>query len=517
MEQIRIHRHLSTGLHGDFKSVSTIEIDEKPFSEGAFGIVYFCHSVNSKKTAIPQIIKIFKEANPGDLEHNYKTIKQLQTKLEKKNLELLKQGGKPLTEVLPAFKGVPQFSFEGILKGKRVKGFSANNLKSMGFTEFKEILEDETLLDGYQKAELDQKLLIAYHFVSAFDILREFLYIHADIKPEAIFVNTSTNECALIDFDSGVITEKPTDEPNTWGANNDWIAPEIWEQLKSQNNKSEKIRVSLNSDVWSVMIGVHYFLTTVHPLFYLSEVSPRTINEYFLHSKWPNIQKKSWYFNNESTDIYDTYLSWINTLLPEEVKKLISTTINYGYKDPVKRASYGNWKKVLFSAQKPPEFKLLEIDRPVVVNGVETTISWAVEGAHTIMIDNHIGKVPAQGKITVSPSKNTLYTINAIGYFGETPKTCLIKVFPTPIMESLLVPVPDFSKTIKFEMPQVAAPHIDVSIRFNNIEGPTTFPFDAPPIEWERLSPIKKEKSSFWNFSKLFHEIQKKILGRTSN
>lgn len=65
-------------------------------------------------------------------------------------------------------------------------------------------------------------MLIAYRLVSAFKLLNELHFIHADLKPEAIFINTSISECAIIDFDSGTVTERPTDEPNVWGAPNDW-------------------------------------------------------------------------------------------------------------------------------------------------------------------------------------------------------------------------------------------------------------------------------------------------------
>lgn len=513
MKSIQIHRFKSTGLQRSYGTLNSIEIEDRPFSEGAFGEVYNCHSVNGLPSSVPQIIKIFKEKNPGDADHNYLTIKRLQDKLNKKNQELQRTKGDSLLQCYPALKGVPQFSFEGHLNGKKVRGFSADNLKSLGFVEFKDILEKEQLLSKYQKLAIDQKLLIGYHFVSAFKVLRDFYFIHADIKPEAIFVNTHTNECAIIDFDSGVITEHPDDEPNTWGAANDWVAPEIWDQLKNQTSLHQKIQVDLYTDAWSIMIGVHYFLTTVHPLFFLKELSPKVIRQYFGENQWPNT-KKSWYFNQDYSTVYSKYFDWISNHLPVEIKNGFAQSINYGYQNPIQRTSYDGWQQALKAVQQPPVFNRVEINRSAILTGMDCNIRWDVSNAHTVIINNNIGKVATSGSISVTPQKDTTYQIKAIGHYGEAIENLAIRVFPTPVLESLLVPVPEFSQRVDFKPLQISTPEIDFSIKYQpNIYSEKT-DFSMPPIEWPELNTVKKKYTPFLVLSNLYYEFKRKIFGR---
>ena len=54
MKQIQVTSAVSTNLNLDFNQVQTIEIDDKPFNEGAFGELYLYVSINGKKTLIPQ-------------------------------------------------------------------------------------------------------------------------------------------------------------------------------------------------------------------------------------------------------------------------------------------------------------------------------------------------------------------------------------------------------------------------------------------------------------------------------
>ena len=110
MKTIQIVQFLSTGIRKEFNTINTIEIQDNPFAEGGFGIVYHCISVNGNKPSIPQVIKIYKESQPGSADENATTIKRLQTKLNILNADLIK-GGKSIFIEFPAFKGIPQFSF----------------------------------------------------------------------------------------------------------------------------------------------------------------------------------------------------------------------------------------------------------------------------------------------------------------------------------------------------------------------------------------------------------------------
>lgn len=512
MKQIQVTDFYSTKLNADFDKISTIEIEDKPFNEGAFGQVYFYTSINNKKTSTPQIIKIFKDNLSGSASLNYNTILKLQKKISKKNDDLLASTKKSLLEEYPAFAGIPQFSFIGKLNGQIVKGFSSNNLKSLGFEEFKEILENDTLLDKYQSLPIEKKMIIAYHFVSSFKILKECAFIHADIKPEAIFVNTKNDTCAIIDFDSGVVTDNIGDDATTWGAPNDWVAPEIWKQLGQVSNQQRKINVDLFTDTWSVAIGIHYFFATCHPLFFLTELSPNVIDEYFNKhkNKWPEINKSVRYFNQKYSAIYDKYISFLNSNIPKEVKEQLANTINNGYLDPLRRTTYDKWKTVLEKTQNPPEILSFESNQKVAIDGIPITLKWKIDKATSISIDNGVGDVTGRDEVSVFPQKHSIYKLTASNYYGSVSAELPLKIFPTPILESLMIPTPDFKINANVTAIKISAPNISNTIEINNqliIEQPNFSTlnqsiFEAKPI-------IKKEKTSI---ADIFEKIKTKIV-----
>jgi serine/threonine protein kinase len=510
MKKIQINSGLSSGLRSDFNLINTIEIEDKPFAVGGFGEVYHCISINGTAPFTKQVVKLFIDNSKGSAEHNFRTTQRLQKKVEKENQKLLSQQGKSLIELFPAFKGLPQYSFRGNLNGKTVIGFASDNLVSLGFTDFEHFLQDANLLTQYQNFPIERKMLIAFQLVSAFKVLEEFHFIHADLKPGALFINLNSAEIAVIDYDSGVITENVNDEPLTWGAANDWVAPEIWEQ-QSTIQSGDKIKVDIYSDRWSVAIGVHYLMTTFHPLFYLTELSPRIAKQYFTpQNQWPFVNKTAPYFQKANEAIYDQYLPWVNSVIPKVVKDKLSHTINFGYKNPVARTSYSDWKIALQAIQEPPKIKVFKSDKSAVINSMDVELTWEIENAHTITIDNGIGQVPNSGSLKIKPQTDTRYKISAIGYFGQAAYDIEIRVFPTPVLESLKVPMPDFQSRINLNPIKISSPLIDVSINLNTIysEKPK---FTEPSIDLRSIKATHMERTSIFNISKAYEAIRSKL------
>ncbi|WP_159086086.1 protein kinase domain-containing protein [Flavobacterium faecale] len=431
MKTIQISTSLSTNLLSEFQNVQTIEIENKPFAEGAFGEVYVCLKVNGQKPSVPQVIKLFKEDSQNKQDHNYNTIRKLQQKIDVKNQQLKQNSGKIITDSYPALKGLPQFSFEGNINGKLYRGFASTNLKKIGFEEFIDILDKS--YKEYQKISIDKKMLIAFHLASGFKLLQEIFFIHADLKPEAIFINTKSNECAIIDFDSGTITENKDDTPNTWGAPNDWVAPEIWEQLKQIGSGGlQQVKVNLLSDLWSVAVGIHYILTTTHPLFYLNELSPRVTKEYFKKYKWPEIAENEPFFNERNKTQYIPVKNWLQNTLPNSIYKQLYNTVNYGYLNPIQRTTYNEWEKVLSSVQVPPIITQFKSNSKQILLGNELTLEWEIQNSTSVKIDNGIGIVKSSDVISIKPSKNTIYKLMAKNAFDKIEQTLEIEVLPPP-------------------------------------------------------------------------------------
>lgn len=506
MISIKINTGLSSGLHADFDHVQSIEIEDAPFASGGFGDVYYCLSINGRQTTNKLVVKIFKDNSTGSAQHNYQTTTRLQEKAKKANLRLLSEKGLTITEEYPAFKGLPQFSFNGLLKGKQETGFCSEDLVSSGFTDFERYLQEAPLLMVYQQLPIERKLLLAYQLVSVFKILEEFHFIHADLKPGAIFINLKNTEIALIDYDSGVITENPNDEPLTWGAPSDWVAPEIWEQ-QGKIQKGEKIQVDIYSDRWSLAIGIHYLMTGYHPLFYLTELSPRVAGQYFSPpNEWPNVNKQAPYFQKANEKLYDQYLPWVSVAVPAEVRSKIAHTLNYGYNKPVARVSYSEWKTALQIIQRPPKIKLFECDKAIILKGMQLKLQWEVENAHTVQIDNGIGQVDQKAETIINPSIDLTYTITAVGFFGITSSQTSVAVFPIPMLESLMIPAPIFSNKIILDPINISAPRFDLSVKIEI--GQPKFEIDS--VNLNSIRNFQDKKYWMFNFQKLYEFISGK-------
>jgi len=430
MKQIQVHKFISTGIQSTYNSIVSIEIDNAPFGGGNFGDVYNCISINGNGIATPQVIKVYKESFPGSADDNAQTIIRLQSKIEKLNNEL-KTNNKSLFAEYPAFKGIPQFSFEGTLNGKRIKGFSSDNLTRFGFEEFEKIISTPHLLNKFYDIPVERKIYFAYQLASAFKKLDEFKYIHADLKEGAIFLNLTTHELAIIDYDSGVITENTNDKPNTWGAIGDWVAPEIYEQL-GKIKHGEKINVDIFTDRWSVAIGINYLISGIHPTFFLKNQGTYYYPLYFKNNnKWPNAETTAPYMKHGSGTIYKQYIDFLSTNIPPQIKEKMANTINFGYRNPVARTSYHEWQTVLQSIQKPPIIKFLTVSRNEILSGENVVFAWSAENAVSVEIET-IGVFGSIDKKAIKPTKNTTYKIIFKGYYGEITEKIEIKVTPAP-------------------------------------------------------------------------------------
>lgn len=444
MKQIQIHSFLSTGINPEFDKIMTIDIESKPFAEGGFGEVYHCLAINGNRLKTSQVIKIFKEAFPGSMDDNLRTIQRLQKKISQYGKDLHAQG-KSLLQEYPAFLGLPQFSFTGYINGSLVKGFSADNLADHGYVEFDKLLSDRKLRDKFYDIPVERRIYFAYQLVSAFKVLDEFKYIHADLKPGAIFLNLDTQGLAIIDYDSGVITETDQDEPKTWGAIGDWVAPEIYKQLGTAQ-KGEKIDVDIFTDRWSVAIGVNYFISGIHPLFYLAELAPKVTDNYFNQTQWPNADVYANYFCKDNEQFYNQYVDFIKTRIPPLIKDKMAYTINFGYKNPAARTTYKDWQNALKSIQQPPQIKSFIVSKTEIIEGESVVVAWNAENTVSVRIDGMPGILGGIDKKSVKPQTSTTYKIVFRGYYGEITEQIHVKVFPAPKFKILKSEEPKIKK-----------------------------------------------------------------------
>lgn len=341
MKKVTVTNVTTTGLDPEFANIKSFEFDDHPFAEGGFGRVYNCRKINGKSFKNPQVIKIFKD-NRGSAAHSYKTIKGLQDGLIRKKAELDELNVDFLT-YYPAFFGAPQFVFEGELDGVAVQGYSANNLKSYGYSCLTDVIEDEDTGERYDEVRLANRYAKAYHMMRAFTLLNEIRYIHADFKSDNFFVSLKDDGgCALIDFDSGAIINELEDKTFTVGTpSQDMLAPEIRRQL----NDSGHAMVNLLTDTWSVAVACHYLLFLIHPFNFLTEVSDNSVSEYNDRFIWPDVKDDFSFFDNDDDDIKEVaaYLKASCNALPKGILECFQHTFTKGYFNPRYRTSYNQW------------------------------------------------------------------------------------------------------------------------------------------------------------------------------
>jgi serine/threonine protein kinase len=436
MKQISICAFMTTGLEQAFGIVSTIELENNPIGQGGFGEVYRATSIDGRRNT-GQVIKLLFDTGNTAAARGFATIQELQKRLRQKNGDLLQAGGRSLMEQYPALAGVPQFSFEGTLNGRKVVGYSANDLAAAGMEDFGRVLEDDSKTKQLQALPISSRMMIALQLVQAFHFLSsQILFIHADIKAEAIFVDFTKLRCAIIDFDSGAVAKDASDKPTTFGTNQDWLAPEIAKQLAASGNASRIIKVDLLSDLWAINIAIHYLLFGFHPLFFLSEISDRSTVEYFRQFQWPTAALSFKYFRKDLEPIYRQYVSIVRGMVPPEVVRQLSFTINKGYTDPTSRATCGQWKTVLDALNRPAILNF-SADRTALTDARPVRLSWEVSGATRLDIPG-VGEVTSRTSIEVKIRRDT--TIELV----LTPRQ------GSPIKKSIQIRVSKASPIIHF-------------------------------------------------------------------
>ena len=165
-------------------------------------------------------------------------------------------------------------------------------------------------------------------------------------------------------------------------------------------------------------------------------------------------------------------------------------------------------KEIEIEVVPKPEIRFFEVSPEVVISSIPVTISWIVENAKKIEINNGVGEVNAKGHKTMLHDQNTLYQITAWGEMSFVTKEIVVKVFPTPIIESLLVPMPDFESRINLDPIVISSPKIDVTINMPefNLNPPQ---ITAPDIDLQKIKPMYKNKSTIFNFSKIYEYFTK--------
>lgn len=422
MPIIKITKFKSSDLNSDFVFVNNVEISSAPFGNGAFGKVYYSLKINDIP-ATNQAIKIFEDDGHGSAQRGLNTIIKLQDAIVYFNLKLKHNGSKSI-EKINSLSALPQFSFEGVLNGINIKGYSANLLDNTEWIEFARIFNEDDLQQradlrkNFYSSDINVRLKMAYDLVEGFSYLEQMKFIYADLNPKNFFVNLKTQQLCLIDYEGGAINENP----EVFGKPGEWLAPEIQSQIL---NKNPLIKVDTNTDTWAVAIGVHFLLFPFHPLFYLKVRGKFQMEEYFRTFKWPNVSISHQNFRLPKP--YSWYTHQLANNTPISLIKAFDITINNGYYNPNQRVSYKQWLNILKGLMKPP---VIHSFTEIRLQG-STLLRWNVSDFNIIKIDK-IGDVTTKSEIVVNPKISTTYTLQVENIFGLSSKSITVQVIPLP-------------------------------------------------------------------------------------
>ena len=350
MKQINVTYSKGTGFDQFFNNIKLISIDDAPFAGGGFGDIYHARGFNGNgQSKLRQVIKIFKPSTIGKDEHSWKTITRLQEKLIEE-MELCSDNGQNFLDQYPALIAMPQFVFEGTMDGKKVRGYSTNNLNELGYVSFEKVIDDDKspYIDEFDGKNMEWRFTMAYHMVRGFNLLYKMHFLHADISSDNIFVSLTQPVCAILDFDSGAIVETIEDNPSTFGKFQPWLAPEISFQLKKGQSGDGNTLVSINSftDAWSVANALLNILVMM-PAYYLVDMSENSLRTYVNKYTWPKAQFSDPLFNSEGKEAYEYFYQMFTQTLPDEVQREFVATFSKGVFKPSLRTSYNRWERIL--------------------------------------------------------------------------------------------------------------------------------------------------------------------------
>jgi len=284
---------------------------------GGFGSIY-----KSILNGTNYAVKIFhfQSANRG-----YDTINNLidQIDVSVKNIDGL--------------KALPLFSFEGKLNSKIVKGYVTYFFDTNSYVSLEDILNSK--LREYATLSFDKRFLLVKQLCEALLELEKISFIHADINAQNILIDLQNLHLIIIDFDSGAITSGDNFIPATFGKLNEWVAPEIREQMIVN---SKKIRVNIHSDRFSAIVGIHYLLFMQPPYCYIKEMSSTVMQQYLKKYGWSNSPDSTEHYFTHSFPAYSKMVQYLKHHRADFFRAL-EVSLNQGYFDKNSRVTYSQF------------------------------------------------------------------------------------------------------------------------------------------------------------------------------
>jgi len=316
-------------------------------------------------------------------------------------------------------------------------------------------------------------------------------YVIGDLKPENIRVN-SNGLVSILDLDSCQISDggqiRFQSKMNTPKYNPPETATE---------------RKDLSWDLFILGVIFYEILCGIHPFIGTTKAPYENFN-----TPEQKIQAGLFPFGSKAR-YFEVVAPPHNNfkLLPDKVQKLFLRCFDQGITNTSIRPNTNDWINNLTSK---PKIVFFKSDRETIISENEITLNWEAENDDEISINEGIGNVSEKGTMQLRPLSDRSYKITAKNKFGADEQEIQIATFPTPVLESLKVPMPGFKSRVNLNPIQISSPQINVSININGLMSSKSV-FTEPSNELRTLRPQHKPKTELLNLSSIYESIRKKI------
>jgi hypothetical protein len=417
----------ATGI-GALGEGTALEIGDA-FDEGFFGTVHRCDRLNGAPSP-PLVVKLLTGGGEVDPSSNLRVVADLHAAIDR---------ARPLPpEWERRLQGAPLWAGEVESAGTRVPAVIAKDLTAAGYEPFKDVFDDVRKWDRFALGlTVLDRVRLAESFATAYVILERLGFLHGDVNRENLFVNLSTIDVQLIDFDSGVVQVTGDERPLTLGKADDFVAPEAISETMVHRAKLNRA-----AELWSVGVMIHYLIAASTPFFFLRNVSLKGIERYLREYRWPDIAADSDLLtpHKQNRDFYTYYLKGI--VVPAEIRHAFAVLVNEGALDPERRPSGATWAGTL-AARTLPEFEFVLLVDDAVAAGAEATVRWLARNADEVTVSGVAGSFPADGSAAVPMERTGRIHLVARNLFGTAEATTdLVRVFAVPTIGFIALPAP---------------------------------------------------------------------------
>ena len=119
-------------------------------------------------------------------------------------------------------------------------------------------------------------------------------------------------------------------------------------------------------------------------------------------------------------------------------------------------------KELIVKVYEKPKIIFFRAEPEFVLDCQPVTLSWNIQNAKRVIIDNGIGEVELIGEKKILPQKNSaFFTLTAYGEISNCSQEVFVRIFPTPVIDSLKIPMPDFNCAFSLSTIVLNIPNID--------------------------------------------------------